>query len=83
MPRNEVERALEQFFAGQNFMPGRRAGGMGQRNKIETVLPAPRAKLATDYFVQFCAIDELSDGQSAHRNDELRPQDFDFIVHPS
>ncbi len=63
-------------------MPGRRAGGMRQRNKIKTVLRPPRAKFATDYFFQFCAIDELSDGQSAHRNDKARLQDFDFVVHP-
>ena len=82
MARDELERALEQFFARRNFRPGRGAGGMRQRNEIETVLRALSSKFATDDLFQFCAIDELGDGQSADRNDEPRPQDFDFVIHP-
>ncbi len=55
---------------------------MWKRNHVEAV-PCPlNAKPATDYFLQLRALDELRDSQSTDWNNEARPQNFDFIIHP-
>ena len=82
MACNQLERTLCQHFAGWNFVPGRRAGWMRQRNQIEAVARMHDAKFAANYVLQFCAVDELHDGQSADWNDEMRSQDSDLTVHP-
>jgi hypothetical protein len=55
---------------------------MRERNHIEGVSCSPDTKSAADHFFQLRAVKELHDGQSAHRNDEARLQNFDFIIHP-
>lgn len=73
MARDQFERPFGQFAARENLVPRRCAGGMGQGNQIETVSCAFGAKLMPNYFVEFCAVDELHDGQSADWNDKARP----------
>lgn len=82
MTRDELEGALEQFLPGRNLVPGRHAGRMRQRDEIERVSGAFDSKFAANHPFQIRAIDELSDGQSADRNDKTWAQDFDLIVHP-
>jgi len=55
---------------------------MWQRNQVEAVPRAFHPKFTANYFLQFCAVDELHDSQSPDGNDETRPQDFDLVVHP-
>lgn len=81
--RNQFERLLGQAATGRNFMPGRCARGMRQRNYVETVLCTCNTELPPNYFLQFCAIDELGDRQSANGNNETWAQNSDFIIHPS
>src|SRR6266542_401808 len=46
-------------------------------------MPCPfNTKSAADHFLQFRAVDELDDSQSANGNNEAWSQDFDFIIHP-
>src|SRR5438876_9360358 len=79
---DQFQRASEQFFSRRNLVPGRGSGGMRKRNYIEVVPGTLNAKFAADYFFQLRAIDELRDSQPADRNDETRPQNFDFMSHP-
>src|SRR5207253_8630240 len=51
MARDFVHRFRQQLFPRWNFMPGRSARGMGQRNKIEDVFGATSAKLAADHLL--------------------------------
>ena len=55
---------------------------MWKRNHVEAVPFPLNAKLATDYFLQLRAVDESYDSQSTDWNNEARPQNFDFIIHP-
>ena len=80
--RNQFERALGQAPTGRNFVPGRCTRGMGQRNYVETVPCTCNTEFSSNYFLQFCAIDELRDRQSANGNNETRAQNSDFIIHP-
>src|SRR6476646_3392220 len=63
-------------------MPGRRAGGMRQRNQIEAVVRMDDPKFAANYVFQFWTLDELHDRQSADGNNETRLQDPNLIIHP-
>lgn len=55
---------------------------MRKRNYVEAMSGTLNTKFAADHFFQLRAIDELRDSQPADRNDEARPQNFDFIIHP-
>src|SRR6266480_4698581 len=79
---DQFQRASEQFFSRRNLVPGRGSGGMRKWNHVEVVPGTLNAKFAADYFFQLRAIDELRDSQPADRNDETRPQNFDFMSHP-
>ncbi len=55
---------------------------MRKRDHVEA-MPCPfNTKSAADHFLQFRAVDELDDSQSANGNNEAWSQDFDFIIHP-
>src|SRR5882762_8171326 len=82
MTRDQFQCASEQFLSRRNLVPGRGAGGMRKRNHVETMPGTLTAKFPSDYFFQLRAIDELRDSQPADGNDEARPQNFDFIIHP-
>jgi len=79
---NQFQRASEQFFPWGNLVPGRCAGGMRKRNHVEGVSCSLDTKPAADHSFQLRAIDELRDSQPTDGNDEARPQNFDFIIHP-
>ena len=83
MARDFAHRALRQFTAGRDFVPGRCAGGMRQRTQIKVVTGALDAISASDNWLQFFAIDELRDRKTPHRNNKPRPQDSQFIVDPT
>ncbi len=55
---------------------------MRKRNHVEAMPGTLNAKFAADHFFQLRRIDELRDSQPTDGNDEARPQNFDFIVHP-
>lgn len=55
---------------------------MRKRNYVELMSGTLNTKFAADHFFQLRAIDESCDRQPADRNDEARPQNFDFIIHP-
>ena len=55
---------------------------MRQRNQIEVAAIFLHGKAATDDIFQFPERNELRDGKIADRNDEMRPQDFELVVHP-
>ena len=82
MARDQFERSHRQFAARRNFVPGRCAGGMGQRDHVKVMPRACDAKLAANYFLQFCAVDELGDCQPADWNDQTWLQHSNLIVHP-
>jgi hypothetical protein len=80
--RNQFESALGERFAGWNFVPGRSAGGMRQRNQVEAVVRMDDPKFAANYVFQFCTVDELHDRQSTDGNNETRLQNSNLIIHP-
>src|SRR4029077_11762416 len=80
--RNQFERALGECFAGWNFVPGRCAGRMRQRNQVEAMVCMHDAKFAANYVLQSSAVDELHDRQSAHRNNETWLQNPNLVIHP-
>lgn len=80
--RNQFERALGQSVTGWNLVPGRCARGMRQRNQVEAMSRTCDSEFSPNYVFQLCAIDKLDNGQSTDRNDQTRPQDLNFIVHP-
>ncbi len=82
MSGNQFERLLGECFAGRNFVPGRCAGRMRQRNQFEAVAPMNNAKFAANYVFQFCTVDELHDRQSADGNNETRLQNPNLIIDP-
>ena len=92
MARDQFERALGECFAGWNFVPGRRAGRMRQRNQVEAVVRMHDAKFAANYALNLqgklsaCptvrTVDELHDRQSTDGNDETRLQNSNLIIHP-
>ena len=55
---------------------------MRKRNQVEAMPGTLTAKFPADYFFQLRAIDELRDSEPADGNDEARPQNSDFIIHP-
>jgi hypothetical protein len=55
---------------------------MRQRDQIKSTLGAPYSKPATDHAFQLFAVNELRDGQTAHRNYETRFQNLDLVIHP-
>ena len=55
---------------------------MRQRNQIEAVARMHDAKFVANYVLQFCAVDELHDRQSADGNNETRLQNPDLIIQP-
>lgn len=55
---------------------------MRQGDEVESAASAANRKGATDYFIEFLERKELGDGEFADRNDELRLQEIDFIIHP-
>src|SRR5438046_10367497 len=82
MSGNQFERALGERFSGWNFVPGRCAGRMRQRNQVEAVATMHNAKFAANYAFQSCTVDELHDRQSADGNNETRLQNPNLIIHP-
>ena len=82
MSGNQFERLLGECFAGQNFVPWRRAGRMRQWNQVETVARMRDAKFAANYVFQFCAVDQLHDRQAADGNNEPRLQNPNLIIDP-
>jgi hypothetical protein len=82
MARKQFQRTSEQFFSRRNLVPGRGARRMRKRDHVETVPCALNTKSAADHFFQLRAVDELHNSQSAYRNNQTRPQNFDFIIHP-
>ena len=55
---------------------------MRKRNHVEAMPGTLNAKFAADHFFQLRTIDELRDSQPTDGNNEARPQNFDFIIHP-
>lgn len=56
---------------------------MWQRNQIEGMtVPANREGTA-DYFIESVEIEELSDGEFPHGDDQMRAQEIEFIVEPA
>src|SRR5215831_10349299 len=55
---------------------------MRQRNQIEAVARTRDMKSATDHVLQLCTVDELHNRKPANGNDEMRPQNSNFIIHP-
>jgi hypothetical protein len=77
-----AHRFFEKLLSRRNFVPGRRTGRMRQRNQIEDVTGAARAKPSADHLFQFRAFNELRDGESSDRNDQARFENLYFLVHP-
>ena len=82
MPRDQLERAFGQLATRRNFVPGRCARGMRQRNQVETVLRSYDAEFLPNHLLQPYTIDKLRNRQSANRNNETRAQNSDLIIHP-
>ena len=55
---------------------------MWQGNYLKAVPGACDPEFSANYFLQFFAVDELHDSQSADWNDEAWLQDLNLIVHP-
>ncbi len=55
---------------------------MREWNQIENVTRSPRPKLSADHLLQFLAFNELTNCQSADRNDQSRFQNLDFFIQP-
>jgi len=55
---------------------------MRQRDQIKSTFGARYSKPATDHAFQLFAVNELRDGQTAHRDYETRFQNFDLVIHP-
>lgn len=72
----------EQAQAGWNAMPGRGAGGMRERDKIEGAALVANGKRAANYFVEFFERKKLRDGEFADGDDQLGSQEIDLVVHP-
>src|ERR1044072_6379998 len=63
-------------------MPGRSAGWMRQGDNIERAPVAVQRERAADHFVELLEGKKLRDREFSYRNDKLRLQEIDFIVHP-
>lgn len=63
-------------------MPGRSAGWVGQRDHFEGAPVAVERERTADDFVELLESKKLRDRKFAHGNNEPRPQEIDFIVHP-
>jgi hypothetical protein len=79
---DQFECVLGECFPGWNFVPGRRAGRMRQRNQVEAVARIDDAKFATNYVFQFYTGDEPRHRQAADWNNETGLQNPNFIIHP-
>lgn len=55
---------------------------MRQRNQVEGATVAPKGEGAPNYLVEFLEREELGDREFTDRNDELRLQQIDFVIHP-
>lgn len=62
MPPDFSHRARSQFTTRRNFMPGRSARGMRQRDQIKPMTDSFYTKLAANHGLQLFAVDELPDG---------------------
>ena len=82
MASDQFKRALGECFPGWNFVPGRRAGGMRQRNQVEAVARMRDAKFAANYVSQFSTVDKLHDCQSTDGNNQTWLQNPNLIIHP-
>src|SRR6267143_5627038 len=63
-------------------MPGRRAGWMRQRDKIDNHTCAFRAKFSSDHIFKFFEGQKLRDGEPSDGNNETRTQNSKLIIHP-
>jgi hypothetical protein len=55
---------------------------MREWNQIESVIRPAGPKLSADHLLQFLAFNELTNCQSADRNDQTRFQNLDFFIQP-
>ncbi len=55
---------------------------MGQWDHFELATVSAERERSADNFVQFFEGKKLSDGKFAYRNDQLRSQQIDLVVHP-
>ncbi len=83
MARDFAHRFYEQFFSGRKFVPGRCAGGVGKRDKIDNRSSASDLKFTPNDFVEFFERDELRNGEFAYGDDEIWSEDFELILHPA
>src|ERR1700730_13508250 len=83
MARDFAHPFREQFLSWRKLVPGRRAGWMRQRDKIDNRSGAANSKFAADDFLEFVARNKLGDSEPADRDDETRPQNFELFVHPA
>lgn len=82
MSGEEGEGAVEKGLAGFHAVPGRGAGGMGQRDAIGFASAVGDAKGATDGVVQWCDRQELGDGEFADRENEFRLEKGELAFEP-
>ena len=81
--RNQFERALGQVaLPGGILCQGDAPEGCGNGIKSKRCSARVTRNFRPITFLQFCAIDELDDRQSADGNNETRPQNSNFIIHP-
>src|SRR6266513_2831810 len=55
---------------------------MRQWDEVEDLVGPLRAKFAADHLIQFRALNELRDCQTADWNNQMRFQNLDLFVHP-
>ncbi|MEY2527801.1 MAG: hypothetical protein QOE73_2572 [Verrucomicrobiota bacterium] len=73
---------FEQFFSRRKFVPGRSAGWVRQRDKIDNRICARDPKFSADDFVELFEVEKLHDCEAADGDGEARAQDFELFVHP-
>ena len=83
MLSDQLERSSGKRFSWFDAMPRRSAGGMRQRDNIETLSGPFSGSHLTDHFAQSRdRLDELSDSQFAHRNHQTGSKQRDLCVQP-
>src|SRR2546421_851388 len=82
MPNDQIERLLQQFAAGREFVPGRGTARMRQRNQIEGASGAANTEAAANELLESRERNKLPDREFPDWNDEPRLQDFDLAVKP-
>src|SRR5262249_35538342 len=55
---------------------------MRQRNQVEAMARTRDTESATDHVLQLCTVDILQNRKPANGNNEMRPQNSNFIIYP-